>query len=368
MRLLIFISSMGGGGAERVTASLANYWAAQGWEITIVTPSQQSQDFYELHPAIQRIALGLAGKSATVWVGLWRNIRRVTALRQVLRQLKPDIAVGMMTTANVVLAFAAYGLPIKTIGCEHIHPPQMPLGSLWEFLRRYSYGLLDVVTGLTTEGKMWLAGHTRAKTAMVMPNPVSWPLPLNEPRLLPPVSERRILLAVGRLAEQKNFDGLIEVFSGLAPVHSEWDLYIVGDGPLRPALERQIQTSGLQNRVFLPGRAGNIGEWYQRADLYVLSSRFEGFPMTLVEAMAYNVAAVSFDCDTGPRDIIRHELDGLLVPPGDSAGLRVALDRLMGDDATRHRFAGRAAEIRERFSMTRIAGLWEELMTALLQK
>jgi glycosyltransferase involved in cell wall biosynthesis len=268
----------------------------------------------------------------------------------------------MMTSANVVLAFAAWGLSqIKTIGCEHNYPKDRSEGHLWDFLRHHSYGLLDVVTGLTTEGKEWLAGNTRAKTAVVMPNPVLWPLPLNEPRLLPPVSERHIVLAAGRLVEQKSFDVLIEVFSGLAPVHSEWDLCIVGDGPLRPVLEQQIQTLGLQNRVFLPGRAGNISEWYERADLYVLSSRFEGLPMTLIEAMAYGVAVVSFDCNTGPRDIIRHEVDGLLVPPGDTAGLSAALDRLMGDEATRHRFAGRALEARERFSMASIAGLWEQL-------
>ena len=163
------------------------------------------------------------------------------------------------------------------------------------------------------------------------------------------------------MVEQKSFDILIEAFSSLAPVHSEWDLWILGDGPLRPALEQQIHALGLQNRVFMPGRSGNISEWYERADLYVLSSRFEGLPMTLIEAMAYGVAVVSFDCNTGPRDIIRHEVDGLLVPPEDSAGLSAALARLMGDETTRQRFAGRALEARERFSMARITGLWEQL-------
>ena len=360
--LLVFIYSMGDGGAERVTASLANYWVIQGRAVTIVTLAPQSTDLFELHPDVQRISLGLASESATIWVGLWRNFSRVLALRRLLRQLKPDIAIGMMTRANVVLAFAAWGLSqIKTIGCEHNYPKDRSEGRLWDFLRRHSYGLLDVVTGLTTEGKAWLVGNTRTKTAVVMPNPMLWPLPLNEPRLLPPVSGRRILLAVGRMVEQKSFDILIEAFSNLAPVHSEWDLWILGDGPLRPALEQQIHALGLQNRVFMPGRGGNISEWYERADLYVLSSRFEGLPMTLIEAMAYGVAAVSFDCNTGPRDIIRHEVDGLLVPPEDSAGLSAALARLMGDDATRQRLAGRALEARERFSMARITDLWEQL-------
>jgi len=111
MRLLIFISSMGGGGAERVSANLANYWATKGWEIAIVTLSQQRLDFYELHPAVKRVALDLAEATVNVLAVLWKNIRRVIALRRVLRQIQPDIALGMMVEANVLLALAAWGLP-----------------------------------------------------------------------------------------------------------------------------------------------------------------------------------------------------------------------------------------------------------------
>ena len=99
-----------GGGAERVTANLANHWATKGWEITIVTLSQQSSDFYELHPAVKRIALELNGESTNALSGLWQNIRRVISLRRVLRQIQPHIALGMMTTANILLALAALGL------------------------------------------------------------------------------------------------------------------------------------------------------------------------------------------------------------------------------------------------------------------
>ena len=114
------------------------------------------------------------------------------------------------------------------------------------------------------------------------------------------------------------------------------------------------------------GRAGTGGEWYERADLYVMSSRFEGYPNTLAEAMAHGLAAVSFDCDTGPRDIIRHEVDGLLVPPGDVAALTAALDRLMDDATLRQQFAERAVDARRRFSMERIAGTWEDLFKEIM--
>jgi glycosyltransferase involved in cell wall biosynthesis len=118
-------------------------------------------------------------------------------------------------------------------------------------------------------------------------------------------------------------------------------------------------------RVFMPGIAGNIGEWYARADLFVMTSRFEGFPNALAEALAYGLPAVSFDCDTGPRDIIRDGVDGLLVPPGDASGLEQALDRVMGNRELRMHMAGMAIDARKRFSIDRIAGMWEALFEAL---
>jgi glycosyltransferase involved in cell wall biosynthesis len=165
------------------------------------------------------------------------------------------------------------------------------------------------------------------------------------------------------LDEGKQFDRLIEAFSRLAIRHADWDLVILGEGAERENLEGVIELLDLNSRVRMPGRCGNVGDWYERADLYVMSSRFEGFPNTLAEAMAYGCAAVSYDCDTGPRDIIRNEVDGLLVRPvGDVSALAEALDKMMGNEALRKDMGIRAIEVRERFSPERILGLSESIM------
>jgi glycosyltransferase involved in cell wall biosynthesis len=371
MKLLFFIHSLSNGGAERVTVNLANHWADKGWDITVVTLAPQSNDFYVLHSAVKRIALELAGDSGNVLAGLWQNLRRVFALRRALRPIKPDIALGMTTTANVLVALATWGLPrVHAIGSERTHPPQFPLGALWEGLRRYTYSRLAAVTALTSESADWLLTYTGARRVSVIPNAALWPLPIQAPRLTPEVfcqSERFIVLAVGRLSEEKQFGLLVEVFRSLAMRHPRWDLVILGEGPQRSVLQNLVRAAGLEKRIFLPGRAGNVGEWYERADLYVMTSRFEGFPNTLAEAMAHGLAAVSFDCDTGPRDLIRHEVDGLLVPPGDVAALTAALGRLMGDAALRQQFAKRAVEVRRRFSIERIVSTWEALFKELMQ-
>lgn len=371
MKLLIFIHSLSSGGAERVTANLATHWAGKGWSITVVTLAPYSLDSYELHPTVKRISLNLTGESGTIAAGLWQNLRRVMALRRVIQNIQPDIALGMMTSANVLISLAVLGLHIRAIGSERVHPPEYPLSVLWERLRRRTYGLLDAVTALTSESACWLKAHTNVRRVPVIPNAAPWPLPVQTPKLNPESTipfGRKVLLGVGRLEAQKGFDWLLEAFAGLAEKHPEWDLVILGDGSLRTMSEHQVQKAGLDKRVFLPGRAGNVGEWYDRANLYVLSSRFEGFPNTLVEALAHGLPAVSFDCDTGPRDIIRHEVDGLLVPVGDVAQLTAALDRLMGDADLRARFAVRAVEAKERFSMQRIAGMWEELFKETLRE
>jgi glycosyltransferase involved in cell wall biosynthesis len=370
INLLVFIYSMGDGGAERVTASLTNHWAAMGWQITLVTLAPITGDLFDLHPAIQRISLDMATESSNQLLGLWYNIGRIKALRKVLKEIRPDIALGMMTTGNVLLALASLGVAsVKTIGSEHTHPPQLPLGYLWETLRSHTYGLLNAVTCLSSEGKIWIEKNTSAKNILVIPNAAIWPIARKDPLLMPGVfvkKERRLLLAAGRLATEKGYDGLIQVFSKLVVNHAEWDLVIVGEGQLRVALEQQIERLGLQNRVFLPGRAGNIGDWYERADLFVLSSHFEGFPLSLLEAMAYGLPVVSFDCDTGPRDIIRDQTDGILVRPGDLDDLAVGLNRLMSDDSLRKKYAERAIEVREKFSISEVTGKWEKLFLGLL--
>jgi len=134
------------------------------------------------------------------------------------------------------------------------------------------------------------------------------------------LGHRRIVLAVGRFTKVKGFDLLIKAFAGIAIAYADWDLVILGEGPERSDLEAQVEALGLGHRVKLPGRAGNMPDWYARADLFVMSSHFEGFPLVLVEAMAHGCPAVSFDCDTGPRDIIRDEMDGRLVRPVSDTG------------------------------------------------
>ncbi len=365
MKLLLFIHSLSSGGAERVTVNLANYWAGKGWNITIVTISGRDLDFYEIHPNIHRIALCLARDSTNLRTALKYNYRRIKALRHTLKQQRPDVALAVMTTANILLALAARGLNIPVLGSERIHPPMMHLGTVWEWLRRRSYRHLDAVTALTEETAAWLKEQTNAQYVPIIPNAVSYPIASHAPRISPGMSSDTSfnLLAVGRLEPQKGFDRLLLSFAALATRFPDWHLTILGEGSCRDALERMRADLGLEQRISLPGTAGNLDEWYEAANLYVMSSLYEGFPNSLGEAMAYGLPAVSVDCDTGPRDIIRHQVDGLLVPQNNHEALVEALATLMSDKALRRQYATRAVEIRERLSIETIMSMWEAVFT-----
>ncbi len=367
MKLLFFIHSLGAGGAERVTSIMANHWSGKGWPVTVLTMTAASTDFFKLHPAVERISLGLDSEGGNVPIALWNNARRIWALRGVLKRVKPDVVLSLMPISNVLLVFAAFGITnIATIGCERAYP-SFAIGpaTFWARLRRWTYSKLTVVAVQTNDAKTWLLSNTRARHVAVIPNPVLWPLQACAPE--PSSSNKystngkRVLLAVGRLEEEKGLPRLVDAFAALAPNHPDWMLVIVGEGSQRKTLEAQISQRGIETKVLLPGVDRDVARWYKSADLYALSSRFEGFPNTLVEALAHELPAVSFDCDAGPRDIIRNGIDGLLVAAGDLPALTAALDRLMTDERLRRGFAKHAGEARARFSMERIAGMWETL-------
>ena len=341
-------------------SALANAWSGQGHAV-IVTTMDDSAPFYPLASSVRLRPLRTASESGSGIISpvAW-NFRRVSALRRCIRQVNPDLVVSFMTPTNVIAILAARSCGVRVVACEHTDPRHQKINLSWSALRIATYPFADAVTFLTANvlrrWQFWLTDKAR-----LMPNPVS------VDRGGPPAALHcpQNLIAAGRLIDLKGFDMLIDAFGAIAARHADWGLTILGEGKMRSQLEQQIEKAGLAGRVQLPGRVSNPHAWFTQADLFVLSSRYEGLPCALCEAMACGTPAVSFNCESGPADVIRDGVDGVLVPPGDVRALADALDRLMTDKPARELLGSRAGEVQQRFGMQQTLGRWDQLYASL---
>ncbi|WP_434063682.1 glycosyltransferase family 4 protein [Paenalcaligenes faecalis] len=364
MHIMIVIHSLRGGGAERVAVDLSAYWQRLGYRVSLVTQMPKKTDVYTVPEGVHRYVMGTAHDSGGGWRGAIANWRRVRRLRKLIKKHKPDCVLGMMTTASILSVMAANGLPCRVIVSEHTHPPMQKLPDAWLRLRRWAYPRAHAVVALTSGTGRWIQDHIPGSRVVIIPNAVRWPLQKQEPIIpVPDKADRFRLLAVGRLHPVKGFDLLIQAFTLLASYFPDWDLVILGEGDERAALQKQIDEANLTSRISLLGRVGNMDDWYKQADMYVLSSRAEGLSNTLLEAMASGLPVVAMDCDTGPREIIRDNIDGILVnPPENPDALAAHLSDLMARPLKRTALSRRAVDVRDRFSVPIVMAQWERLL------
>jgi len=353
------ITAMGCGGAERVLAALARHLAARGHGVRLHVLNEPDV-FFDLPAAVEVRAFARAPHAAAARAT--RPWRRLRWLREQLAAASPDVVVSFIEVANVLALLAARGLGLPVVVAERSNPHRHPVPWPYGWLRPWLYRGAARVVVQTEATAAWARRLVAPERVAVLPNPV-WPPGDAEPELA--LGPGRWLVSMGRLVPLKRFDMILEVFAQLAPRHPEWSLLILGEGEQRPALERAVMRHGLGGRVLLPGAVRAPAALLRRCDLFVLASEYEGFPNALGEAMACGLPAVAFDCPTGPAEIVRDGVDGVLLPNGDRQALQAALDRLMADDQARLRLAARAGEVVQRFDAARILARWEALVGSL---
>lgn len=354
MKLVLVISSLTTGGAERVLSILANSWSKKGWQVVLITTHDDgARPFYFLEKSVTHIPILLEDIPSK---GHISNLKRVFSLRSIIKSERPDAIVSFLNYTNVLTLLASTFLNIPTIVSERLDPSVHRLPRTWNALRRILYPKADILVNQTEAAASWFRGWMGSKV-FVLANPVSKPVFSDSPPefVLPESS----IVAMGRLHPQKGFDTLLKAMVKIRKVNPKVHLTILGDGPLREELEGLREKYDLNDFVSFPGRVKRPQDILKQAELFVLSSVTEGFPNVLCEAMAVGLPVVSTNCPSGPAEIIRSGHNGILIPVGDSEAIAEAVLQLFDDDAFRLKIGKNAKDISKQFSIEKIIGEWD---------
>lgn len=282
-------------------------------------------------------------------------------LQLALGELDTDV---LITTSPALMAAAVRLVPSSVVTIQQEHRPSQLRGGTGEPLLLFA-PQADAVVVLTERTREWFEeslGRAAPRLAAI-PNAI--------PAGYRPRSSlaNRSIVLPRRLVKDKQVDHAIRAFSQLADAHPDWSMRIYGDGPESNRLHRLIEELGLHDQVTMPGSTPNMTEEWAKAGLCVLpSDSGEAFPLVLLEAFAAGVPAVAYDIVSGPAEIIRHGVDGLLVPAADVDALAAAMDKLMSDDELRLAYGAAALEGTERFSAEKVVAQWEELFEELVAR
>jgi len=285
---------------------------------------------------------------------LWSDLLVMNHLRGLT-----GVLIATRPGLNLIAAqHAPKGLP--TIGQEHMNlPSHRPL--LRAGIARH-YPDLDVLAVLTQNDLKDYSGLLGSGGPRVVHMPNAVPAMRGGRADL----TAKMVVAAGRLTRQKGYDRLIPAWAPVARAHPDWTLQIYGEGPERGRLEGLIVEHGVGDSVSLMGRSDRLGDAFAAASVFVLSSRREGLPMVILEAMSKGLPVVSFDCPTGPAEIVSTDHNGVLVPNADIPALTASLLQLIDDEELRSRLSKGAQETATRYGIDVIGAEWEELIEELL--
>lgn len=365
------------GGVERVLTLKANYMAdVLGYDITIIlTEGKDKPLFYPLSKKIKVInldvdfeALWTCSFAMKIIVYLQKQRIFRKRLTEILMRLKPDITVSLLRREINFINDIEDGS--RKIGELHVNRANYRNFEAGDtnivkrlFAKYWMHNLvshlkrLDRFVVLTEEDK---ASWTELSNVEVIPDPLAFDIDQ-----VSPLTNKRVI-AVGRYVYQKGFDLLLQAWKKIEQQHPDWELAIYGMGERTPYEQLIDKLQIDRNRCHLNGSTPDIKAEYLNSSLFVFSSRFEGFGMVLIEAMACGLPVVSFDCPCGPKDIVRHNEVGLLVPSGNIDSLAEAMHQMMSDNIFRQQMAAAAIINAKRFQLDGIALRWKSLFEEIL--
>lgn len=342
------------GGVEQVTASVSNA-LAEYYEVHVVSLCSKGELAYELDSRIKYVSL------------MDHELRLREMQKHLLPLLKDyfrtnqiDVALIQGTYPGFVTAFARFKGKTKLVFCDH--------GALMNQWHEKDTVVIRLIGALLCHKVIVLTEQSRKDYLHKFLLPAkkvgciyNW-IDLEKTRSNSYDACSKRIVSAGRFGKEKGFDMLVKAFAPVAKKHPDWSLDIFGDGEMMPTVKELIQELGLQKQVNLLGMRSDLGERYGQYSMYVLSSYREGLPLVLLEAKANRLPIVSFDIMTGPREIIRNGVDGILVEPYDLDKMAEAMCELIENDTLRQSMSDRSQENLEKFSKQEILQQWRTLI------
>jgi glycosyltransferase involved in cell wall biosynthesis len=357
---LITDYSLGRGG-ERVCITLVNALSAT-YEVHLISLYQSFKEpFFPVDPAVTVHVITPGPQHSSF---LKRKLAEFGGLKKHVSGQRYDFLVGVASYPAILLGLMYFPAALRPRRVAWEHSNFDALRGPWKFMRRITFPKLDAVVCLSEEEKRTFeaAGFSGEGPAIhVIPNALSFVSPAKS------ALQQPVILSAGALEEEKGFDLLIRSFALLHTSCPDWRLEIYGEGTLAPALHSLIAELGLRDSVALHAPVKDLKSRMLEASIYVMPSRREGFGMVLVEAMECGLACVSFDCPTGPRNIISDNVNGVLVPPQDTEAMAQALQSLIGDPEHLRRLAEAGSRSAKDYALTLITTRWVTLFGVVSQ-
>ena len=349
--LLFYINAINGGGAERVILQLAKHFAQAGYRSVLVTSFVDDGKEYPVPENVTRLSIE---QEQILQSQLKRNLSRILALRKICKEEKPAAVISFMREPNFRAILATMGLKTKRIVSVRNDPNRSYAGKLGGFVGKVLLPMADGCVFQTEDAKAWFPQRLQKKSKVIM-NDVK-----DEFFDILRQSDGNVV-SVGRLSRQKNHALLIRAYAKIADKHPDRKLLLYGKGDLHGELSQLIQQLGMQDQILLQGATQDVPAALSKAGVFVLPSDYEGMPNCLLEALAAGVPSISTDCPCGgPRALIRHGENGLLVPVGDEEALAAALDRLLSDSAFAEQLGANAREAAKDYAPDKVFCQWKQ--------
>lgn len=351
-KVCLIIPSLRNGGSERVMSVLANEWVIkQNLDVNLILLTKQKK-YYKLDKRINLFEPNISYKK-NILSKLFYKFSTVLYIRRTCNQIQPDTILSFNEMYNNIVLLSLMGTSFKKYVSDRNNPFNT-LGFFHGFLRRFLYKKATGIIAQTNEAKNELIRTTNNRNVKVIPNPLR---NINVRDLI----KENIILNVGRFVEQKNQLELLEIFSQCN--YKGWILKIYGAGHLKKELIEKINELEINENVEINDFINDIDSVYQKAKIFTLTSIYEGFPNVLIEAMAHGLPCVSYDCLTGPKDIINNSVNGFLVPLNDKNTFQKYLDDLMASESLRESISAESKKVKVKFALEKISDEYLNFIT-----